>query len=169
MKNRTWTVTYRNCISGQRITSAVSAVSLRRAQEKAQSNCPIGDDGIPPFAGIPVGNGRNRKSRLQGKVWEVEHIEPHDETPAQIIIAEFAERQQGGHFACPRCGRMCMNAEGITRNALSRRATVYICDTCGTAEALESLIGCITPLTAWAIAEHPENWRMNKDGGSIHE
>lgn len=91
------------------------------------------------------------------------------ENEARALIESFSQKQQGGHFACPRCGHMRMNAEGITRNALSRRATVYICDTCGTVEALEDMTGRIKPLAEWAIVEHPENWRMNKDGGITHE
>ena len=54
---------------------------------------------------------------------------------------------------------------GFTRNALSRRATVYICDACGMQEALEDMMDSITPLTAWAIVAAPENWRM-EEGGS---
>lgn len=79
---------------------------------------------------------------------------------AKALIECFAEKQQGGHFACPRCGKMAMDAESVTRNALSRRATVYICDACGMQEALEDMRDSRTPLNAWAIAQMPENWRM---------
>mgnify|MGYP007134702696 FL=1 len=58
-----------------------------------------------------------------------------------------------------------MDAESVTRNALSRRATVYICDACGMQEALEDMMDSITPLTAWAIVAAPENWCM-EEGGS---
>ena len=54
---------------------------------------------------------------------------------------------------------MAMDAESVTRNALSRRATVYICDACGTEEALEDMLGNRMPLVAWAIAQTPELWR----------
>ena len=70
-----------------------------------------------------------------------------------------------GIVKCPRCGKMAMDAESVTRNALSRRATVYICDACGMQEALEDMMDSITPLTAWAIVAAPENWRM-EEGGS---
>ena len=56
-----------------------------------------------------------------------------------------------------------MDAESVTRNALSRRATVHICDVCGTVEALEDMTGDRRPLTAWAIVSAPENWRMEED------
>ena len=88
-----------------------------------------------------------------------------NENEAKTLIERFAEKQQGGHFACPRCGKMTMDAESVTRNALSRRATVHICDACGMQEALEDMMDSITPLTAWAIVAAPENWRM-EEGGS---
>lgn len=88
-----------------------------------------------------------------------------NENEARTLIERFAKKQQGGHFACPRCGRMAMDAESVTRNALSRRATVYICDACGTAEALEDMLGERMPLTAWAIVAAPENWRTEEGGG----
>jgi len=86
-----------------------------------------------------------------------------NENEARTLIERFAEKQQGGHFACPRCGKMAMDAESVTRNALSRRATVHICDVCGTVEALEDMTGDRRPLTAWAIVSAPENWRMEED------
>lgn len=85
-----------------------------------------------------------------------------NENEARALIERFAQKQQGGHFACPRCGKMTMNAESVTRNALSRRATVHICDACGTMEALEDMTGDRRPLTAWAIVSAPENWRMRR-------
>lgn len=46
------------------------------------------------------------------------------EEEARALIERFAEKQQGGHFACPRCGMMTMSGDA-KRNALSRRANVY--------------------------------------------
>lgn len=86
-----------------------------------------------------------------------------NENEAKTLIERFAEKQQGGHFACPRCGKMAMDAESVTRNALSRRATVYICDACGMKEALEDMMDSRTPLTAWAIIAAPKNWRMEEN------
>ena len=102
--NESWTVTYRNRNNDQRITAAVFAADRQQALDKAYADGLIDDH----------------------EVWEVENIEPHEETLARILISEFAEKQQGGHFACPRCGKMAMNAESVTRNALSRRAVVYL-------------------------------------------
>ena len=142
MENKSWTVTYRNRDNGQRITCTVFAQDRQKAQEKAGADEQIGGC----------------------EVWEVESVEPHEETLARILVSEFAEKQQGGHFACPRCGKMTMDAEIITRNALSRRATVYICDSCGMAEAMEDMANSRTPLTAWAIVAAPGNWRMEEGG-----
>lgn len=141
--NESWTVTYRNRNNGQRITAAVFAADRQQALDKAYAD------------GLIDGH----------EVWEIESVEPHEETLARILVAEFSKKQQGGHFACPRCGKMTMDAESVTRNALSRRATVYICDACGMQEALEDMMDSITPLTAWALVAAPENWRM-EEGGS---
>lgn len=140
MSIKSWTVTYRNKKTGETITAAVFAADQQQAQEKARADGQI--------------DGRD--------VWEIESIEPHEETLARVLIAEFSKKQQGGHFACPRCGKMAMDAESVTRNALSRRATVHICDACGTVEALEDMTGDRRPLTAWAIVSAPENWRMRR-------
>lgn len=142
MENKSWTVTYRNRDNGQRITAAVFAADQQQAQEKARAD-----------------------GRIDGRdVWEIESIEPHEETLARVLIAEFSKKQQDGHFACPRCGKKKMDSESVTRNALSRRATVYICDSCGMAEAMEDMANSRTPLTAWAIVAAPGNWRMEEGG-----
>lgn len=86
-----------------------------------------------------------------------------NESEAKTLIERFAEKQQGGHFACPRCGRMTMNAGSVTRNALSRRAAVHICDACGMTEAMEDMADSRTPLAAWAIIAAPKNWRMEEN------
>lgn len=60
MENRFWTVTYRNRDNGQRITAAVFAADQQQAQEKARAD-----------------------GRIDGRdVWEIESIEPHEETLA---------------------------------------------------------------------------------------
>lgn len=69
---------------------------------------------------------------------------------AKAIIEEFAKVQEGGFFPCPRCGRMVMN-EKPTRNALSRCAQVYICDECGTDEAMRAFARKLMPLEEWYI------------------
>ena len=90
--------------------------------------------------------------------------------PAKTLFERFAQKQPGGHFACPRCGKMTMDAESVTHNALSRRIGCYICDTCGTVEALEDFAHKQNSLNVWAITKEPELWRMlswNSDGIEI--
>ena len=52
---------------------------------------------------------------------------------------------------CPRCGRDAMD-ERPARNALSRHAKVYICDACGTDEAVRDYAHTPLPLEEWACA-----------------
>lgn len=85
-----------------------------------------------------------------------------NENDARALIERFAKKQRDRHFACPRCGKMTMDAECVTRNALSRRTEIYVCDACGTQEAIEDMMDSQIPLTAWAIVAAPENWRMKE-------
>ena len=85
-----------------------------------------------------------------------------NENEVKALIERFAKKQQDGHFACPRCGKMSMDTESVTRNALSRRTAIYICDARGTQETIEDMMGSRGPLTAWAIAAAPENWHMTE-------
>ncbi|MBR0160498.1 MAG: hypothetical protein IJQ02_04325 [Oscillospiraceae bacterium] len=73
-------------------------------------------------------------------------------------IVRFARRQRDFRFPCPRCGCWAMDKDPI-RNALSRRAKVYICNRCGTEEALEDFTGRRKPLSSWDIAQK-ENWPL---------
>ena len=91
------------------------------------------------------------------------HIKRFQErNDARALIERFAKKQRDRHFACPRCGKMTMDAECVTRNALSRRTEIYVCDACGTQEAIEDMMDSQIPLTAWAIVAAPENWRMKE-------
>ncbi len=75
------------------------------------------------------------------------------------IIDRFAAKQCSGNYPCPRCGRMDMD-EHPTRNAMSRRVNVYVCDFCGTVEAIEDAIDSITPVEEWVINKNPELFGM---------
>lgn len=81
------------------------------------------------------------------------------EAKAKALVEQFAQKQDGGHFACLRCGHMAMD-EKPTRNALSRRAAVHVCDACGMQEAMEDMMDSRTPLTEWAIYKNPAAWGM---------
>lgn len=68
---------------------------------------------------------------------------------AKTIIDQVAGIQRSSKKTlCPRCGRDSMN-EKMCRNAVSRYARVYICNDCGTDEALRDLYNEALPLTAW--------------------
>ena len=60
-----------------------------------------------------------------------------------------ARQQKGEHMVCPRCGADTMKAP-IHTNALSRVANIYICDACGSAEAMLAFMGQQYPLTSWS-------------------
>ena len=65
-------------------------------------------------------------------------------------LGDLKARQSAGeHMPCPRCGRDTMK-ENIHTNALSRHADVYICDVCGTEEALLKFMSNPLPVTEWA-------------------
>ena len=74
---------------------------------------------------------------------------------ARARVETFARVQTDGIHFCPRCGRMTIK-EKLHTNALSRYAEVYICDACGTDEALRDYVLDPLPLTEWAIASLPE-------------
>ena len=58
-------------------------------------------------------------------------------TEFENIIKNWSKAQKAGALLpCPRCGKMKMK-EDVGENALSRRAEIYICDSCGIEEAME--------------------------------
>ena len=66
------------------------------------------------------------------------------------ILGDLKARQDAGeHMPCPRCGRDTMK-ENIHTNAMSRHADIYICDECGTAEALLKFMSNPLPIREWA-------------------
>lgn len=80
------------------------------------------------------------------------------EVAALEKIMRFSREQRKMNWPCPRCGMWVMASDPI-RNALSRRASVYICDNCGAREAIEDMMGEQTPLSSWSIAQE-ENWPL---------
>ena len=77
---------------------------------------------------------------------------------AKDLIDAFANRQRAGRYPCPRCRRAVMDEEPA-RNAMSRRAHVYVCDECGTVEALEDMLHSVKlPLEEWALVTTPMRW-----------
>lgn len=73
-------------------------------------------------------------------------------TAAKKALYKFAAGQKDGSRLCPRCGRLSMK-EKLHTNALSRHAHVYVCDECGTDEAVREFAGNDLPLMEWAVAK----------------
>ena len=69
-----------------------------------------------------------------------------------------ARQQKGKHMHCPRCGADTMK-DPVHTNALSRVADIYICDACGSAEAMLAFMNQQYPLTSWSAfkPERPES------------
>ena len=68
-------------------------------------------------------------------------------------LADLKARQDVGvHMPCPRCGMDTMKTPVCT-NALSRVADIYVCDSCGTAEALLGFMNQTLPLHQWCAFE----------------
>ena len=69
---------------------------------------------------------------------------------ARAKLLDLKARQEAGvHMMCPRCGMDAMK-EPVHTNALSRSADVYVCDACGTTEAVLAHMKQDTPLFLWA-------------------
>ena len=70
----------------------------------------------------------------------------------QKALADLKARQEAGEqIPCPRCGRDTMKPVMVT-NALSRHADgVFICDDCGSAEAMLDFMRNPLPLECWAL------------------
>ena len=65
-------------------------------------------------------------------------------------IEKMLYDQQQGWPLCPRCGERM--PDKLTHGALSRHAKgVYICEACGTDEALRDWIGNVKPLSDWVL------------------
>ena len=74
---------------------------------------------------------------------------------ARAKLLDLQARQEaGGHMPCPRCGMDTMK-EPVHTNALSRSADLYVCDACGTTEAMLAYMKQDDPLFLWA-AFRPE-------------
>ena len=69
----------------------------------------------------------------------------------EALLYLRARQEAGEHMPCPRCGRDTMK-HAIHTNALSRHADgIYVCDDCGTAEAMLDFMQNPLPLDCWAV------------------
>ena len=75
----------------------------------------------------------------------------------QEALLDLKARQEAGEqIPCPRCGRDTMKPVLVT-NALSRHADgVFICDDCGSAEAMLDFMRNPLPLECWALFREGE-------------
>lgn len=65
-------------------------------------------------------------------------------------LVDLRARQLAGeHLPCPRCGMDSMK-DKLHTNALSRHADIYVCDDCGTAEAMLDHMRNPLPLEDWS-------------------
>ncbi len=77
-----------------------------------------------------------------------------------------ARQEAGEHMPCPRCGRNTMKPALVT-NALSRHADgIFVCDDCGTAEALLQFMQNPLPIECWAFlrTDVPESFLTDMTG-----
>ena len=77
----------------------------------------------------------------------------------KAVLLDLKARQSAGeHMPCPRCGKDAMN-RNVFRNALSRHADIFVCDSCGGQEALLDFMQNPLPLDQWAcfLPERPQS------------
>lgn len=85
---------------------------------------------------------------------------------AERRLLDLKARQEAGeHMMCPRCGRDAMKAP-VHTNALSRTADVYVCDACGTAEAMLAFMKQDYPLHLWAAFQPSGRRRFQRALGA---
>ena len=85
-----------------------------------------------------------------------------NEEMKRALLNLRARQEAGEHMPCPRCGRDTMKPK-LHTNALSRHADgIYICDECGTSEAMLDFMNNPLPTEDWAIftpQEHSDDFK----------
>lgn len=101
--------------------------------------------------------------RYDGACWRrlsAEQLTAIFEAPKRDCLLETlnkfytAQKESAPAFSlmpCPRCGKLTMDDQPV-RNALSRHATVYVCNACGMDEAMRDYARTVLPLEKWAFA-----------------
>ena len=69
------------------------------------------------------------------------------------IIASYKDWQTKNHLPCPKCGEDSMS-DSVSRNALSRVASIQICDVCGVKESLEAFMGEEASVLNWWLINY---------------
>ena len=73
----------------------------------------------------------------------------------EVTLDWYGKHQPEEDAICPRCGELMPGA--TSRHALSRWASITVCDQCGTIEALEQAgLTAKKPLMKWAAIEGPQ-------------
>lgn len=88
----------------------------------------------------------NQRFALENGVTPEEHL-------AKGILKVCREMQDyphAGELPCPRCGHQRMKPE-LHKNTKSRHADIYICEECGTQEAMLAMQNNPLPLIGWHI------------------
>lgn len=148
----------------------------RETVERLRKTYPVGcrivlDEMDDPYRKIPVGSqatclgvddaGSIMCARDCGGslsiAWPVDRCHKvATEAEAKETLDWYGKRQPETDAVCPRCGERMDGP--TTRHALSRRASIMICDQDGMKEALEDAgITEKLPLTKWAAIEGPQN------------
>ena len=97
------------------------------------------------------------QDRLDGDYWTKLRHALNERCKIHRVIETFyalqTENSEGttSTKVCPRCGGLAMD-DNPRRNALSRHATVYICDACGRDEAIRDWNQNVLQLENWACA-----------------
>jgi len=76
-----------------------------------------------------------------------------DHKECKIFLEKYAKLQSDDELPlrrCPRCGRATMK-KPVHTNAFSRHADIYICDQCGTEEAVMDMKHIELPLEDWYL------------------
>jgi len=71
------------------------------------------------------------------------------------LLERMKQVQTAGSPICPRCGQVNMKPR-IHTNAMSRVADIYVCDDCGTDEALRNWANIPLPIEDWFL---PKFWK----------
>ena len=97
------------------------------------------------------GNGNGLKPKIAEDIADEIYEENKDKEELSIFdIEKMVYDQQQGWPLCPRCGERM--PDKLTHGALSRHAKgVYICEACGTDEALRDWTGNVKPLSDWVL------------------
>lgn len=77
-------------------------------------------------------------------------VEQMPDEQAIFLFDAYFEGYRHGEI-CPRCGKPNMKPR-LKTNALSRTCEEYICDQCGTHEALQNAFGTLTPRQDWPLS-----------------